>query len=402
MFGLGKHGPDGRYGAIVDIGSGSVGVALVASDPLEKNPEILWSYRERMTVLDSETQTHHSKYIATALLNAMLALGSDGLKVLREHEREAKVNVLQVTISAPWSYTIAKTISHSKDSSFYVTEDLISNLINTAQEEALKMIDENGIIEKLGLETITKATIHTTVNGYITREPFNKKAKSLSISHVSALSQKHVLAALQEAHEKVIPKSKMHRYSFMIVFYYVMRKLAVDTSEVCLVDVTSEATEIAIVRDGILKYVTHAPFGMYTIARDIAALCDIPKEEALSYIRQSVNLKANLSDSKQKELHAIVTTYEEKISDLFKRTGDSLAIPRTIFLHTDVKTEPFFAERIKNAALLATKSDHNVHLVTTKLLLKNEEIDTALLLSSYFFHKMSECKNFKQTQALYL
>ena len=28
MFGLKKHGPDGRYGAIIDIGSGSVGVGI--------------------------------------------------------------------------------------------------------------------------------------------------------------------------------------------------------------------------------------------------------------------------------------------------------------------------------------------------------------------------------------
>ena len=77
----------------------------------------------------------------------------------------------------------------------------------------------------------------------------------------------------------------------MLVFYCVLRQLAPDTTEVCLIDITHEATEIGIVRDGILKYVTHVPFGTFTIARDIASLCKVPNEEALAYLRGNTALE---------------------------------------------------------------------------------------------------------------
>lgn len=115
MLGLGKHGPDGRYGAILDIGSGSVGVAIVASDPLQKNPEIVWSHRERMLLRDTDTIEQSAKHITTALLNTILTLGSEGIRALRQHEKNSSIETMQVTISAPWSYTITKTVSYTHE-----------------------------------------------------------------------------------------------------------------------------------------------------------------------------------------------------------------------------------------------------------------------------------------------
>lgn len=182
----------------------------------------------------------------------------------------------------------------------------------------------------------------------------------------------------------------------MLVFYCVLRELAPDTSEVCLVDVSYEATEIGIVRDGILKYVTHAPLGIYSLSRDIASLCELPKEEALSYIRGNSALEDCLSTPKKAELKEIIRAFEDKMTELFNRTGDTLSIPKPLFVHTDRNAEKFFSKIIKNAAKRATKGEHGIHLVTSKLLGESTLEDTALLLSAHFFHKNHGCEDFKQ------
>lgn len=396
MFGLGKHGPDGRYGAIIDVGSGSVGIAIVASDPTQAHPEIVWHKRERMVLRESDTVDDAAKNITTAVLNAMLALGSEGLKELQAHEKGASIETIQVAISAPWSYTITKTVGYSHKETFTISKQLVKELIDSAQKQALEVIDENDIIKKLGLEVISRATINITANEYQTSKPVGQEVTSVSVTHVSAISQKRLLDALRDGKDKVLPKAAFEKYSFMLVFYCVLRQLAPDTTEVCLVDITNEATEIGIIRDGVLKYTTHAPFGMYAIARDIAALCKIPTEESLAFIRGNNALLETLSPEKVAELDVVVGAYEDKIADLFKRTGDSLSIPRTLFLHTDIRTEQFFSERIKKAGARATRSEHGVHLVTSKLLGESKTTDTALLLSAHFFHKMHACEDFEQ------
>lgn len=391
MFGLGKHGPDGRYGAIIDIGSSSVGVAIIASDPLKTDPEFLWSHREQIVPQSTDSVETAAKNITTALFNVFLTLGSYGVKALQEHEKGARITTLQITISAPWSYTITKTVSCAQDEPFLVTKSLLADLVNTAQKQALEAIDENDFMHKLGLEVIARATINIAANNYNTENPYGQKVTSLAISHTSAISQLHLLEAINEGKDKVLPRTDMHVYSFMLVFYCVLKKMAPDTKEVCLIDVTSEATEIGIIRDGILRYVTHAPFGIHTIARDISTLCNITFEESLSFIRGEIELENTLKPAVLAELEAIVETYEQQMAELFKRTGDQLAIPRPLFIHTDERNEKFFGDHIKKAASIATKADHGVHLVTQKLLNDTGSSDTALLLSAHFFHKMHEC-----------
>lgn len=396
MFGLGKHGPDGRYGAIIDIGSGSVGVAIVVSDPTQKYPEIIWTHRERMIIRQDDSIAETSKYITTTLVNTFLTIGTEGVHALTEHDPKGTIEHIQVGISAPWSYTVTKTVSYQEKQSFKITKKLIDELIQTAQRQAMEILDEQDIVEKLGLQLITRATINLTANNYRINQPFGQEANSVSVSHVSAISSKRLVAAIDESSDKILPKANIERYSFMLIFYCVLRQRAHDTTEVCLVDVTHEATEIGIVRDGILRYVTHVPFGTYSIARDIVKLCGVPTEEALAYIRGNSSLEATLSESKRAELSTLISTYEKHIVDLFKRTGDALTIPRSLFLHTDARTESFFCARIKNAANTATRSEHNIHLVTSKLLEETESTESALLLSAYFFHKLHGCDDFEQ------
>lgn len=347
-----------------------------------------------MILKESDTLETAAKNITTSLLNVFLTLGSEGIKALTEHEKGASLDTLQIAISAPWSYTVTKTVSCIQDEPFTITKDIVDDLIASAKKQALETIDEDDLMHILGLEVITEATINISANNYNTPKPYGAEVTSIQISHTSAISQKHLLDAIREAKEKVLPKTSLEILSFMLIYYSIVKKLAPNTSEICLVDVTSEATEIGIVRDGILRYVTHAPFGINTIARDISALCKIPLKEALGYIRGEINLEKTLKSTVQEELAFILTTYEEKLAELFSRTGDTLAIPRPLFIHTDSRTEKFFSEHLKNAAHFVTKGEHGIHLVTQKLLNDTVIDDTALLLSAHFFHKQDECIRF--------
>lgn len=396
MFGLGKHGPDGRYGVVVDIGSGSVGLAIVASDPLEKSPEIIWTHRERMILKKDSAATDSSKNITTTLVNCMLILGSEGIQSLKQHDSHAKVATMQVAISAPWSYTITKSVSYHKDEPFEITKRLVTELIETAQKQAIDLIDEDDLIKKLGLELITRATIHVSANDYNVGNVYGQTAEKLSVTHVSGISQKKLLDAIKESKEKVLPSVILERYTFMLIFYCVLQKMRPDTTEVCLIDITSEATEIGIVRDGVLRYTTHTPSGIYTLARDIAALCDIPHEEALGFIRGNTTFVETLSEAKKSELQVVIDTFIEEIATLFKRTGDQLAIPRPLFIHTDDRCETFFSDIVKQAAHKATKAEHGIHLITSKLLPDHQLNDTAILLSAHFFHNPENCATFEQ------
>ena len=84
----------------------------------------------------------------------------------------------------------------------------------------------------------------------------------------------------------------------------------------------------------------------------------------------------------------LLDAYEEKVAELFKTTGDTLAIPETLFLHCETDTEAFFVNHLAKAAKKATKMAHKIHPITSLLFEEKKNIDTALLVSAHYFHRM--------------
>ena len=396
MLSLGKHGPDGIYGAVVDVGSGSVGVAIVASEPKQSAPEIIWSHRELTNIKDIESLQAASKDITTAIINAFLELGSKGGKALRKYDPKASITDIQVTISAPWSYTISKTVSFEDKETFKVTTTLFEDLETTAKKEIQAVLDSNEVMKKLGLQVVAESTRNVTANGYLINEPNDQMVTTLSLSHIDAVCEERMITVIEDAKEKVFPRADLRINTFANTFYNTLTHLNPESTEICLVDITAEATELGIVRDSTLQYVTHIPYGTHTLAREISGLCGIPKSEALAYIRNPEStVSIQLPDAKRLEFTAIIKAYEEKLADLFKRTGDSLSIPKTIYLHTDVATESFFKDRITGATQQSTKTSHAIHLITSKLFATAQTSDTAILLSAFVFHKINTDPTFK-------
>jgi hypothetical protein len=375
-----------RCGVVVDIGSGSVGIALVLSREDTNELQVIWSHREYMLIKDVSDQFALLKDINTTLINAFLELGSSGIAALHTYNHKLVIKYMQIALCAPWAFTVTKSIQFEDEHPFEVTQDMLDELLETAKKESRQEEVHGELIEKLGVRIIAEMTVHVELNGYFVQNPLGHTCRSIKLSHITALGQEKLLLTLKELHNKIVPKAEVHQYSFMYIFYQVLRHLHPNTTEVCLLTITNETTEIGLVRDDLLSYSTFAPYGLYTLAREISAACDIPKEEAYGLLKNNSNMSSLYGGKNKEKIEAVFTAYEAQIAQLFSNTGDALTIPRTIFLHTSQNTESFFSKRIKNAAQQATGGTHTIHLFTSELLGDKTMTDTALALSVYFFH----------------
>ncbi|MCA9365777.1 hypothetical protein KC723_02690 [Candidatus Kaiserbacteria bacterium] len=406
-MGLFSKKPKVRNGVVVDIGSGSVLVSIVRSDPNQSAPEIIWSKREFLPLKTSENIDQTANHVTGVFMKTMLYVEGEGRKVLQSVYPNEKLTDLQVAISAPWSYTITKTISYTDKKEFIITDEMINELVETAEEKTTNELHESEITNSLGLTVMNKITTNILANGYPTIKPDNQKATKVALSHISAVAQEILITTINETRNKIIPKVPSQLFSFMLVYFYVVRELYPAYTDYCLVDITNEATEMGVVRDGSLQYCTHIPTGVATLAKAIANKAGIPVEEVMSYFRnqESFLIALDKNSKLNKVYNEIIKKYEEDVMGLFMETGDALSIPKTIFIHTDALTETFFNEHIVKAGHLATKINHNVVNISQKVLtkyysekqietIKKKNIDTALLLSANFFHNHKFGGNF--------
>lgn len=398
-----------RYGVLVDIGSGSVLTAIVASDSTKQYPDIIWSKREYSPLRAASSITDSAKSVMTSLMNALMALDGEGRKVLLEQTGVRKIESVQVTIAAPWSYTATKTISYQNKEDFEVSDTLVDELLRTASQKVQEELLENEKVHSLGLRIIARTTMQLVGNGYPIRLTGKQKAQSLKVVQASAVAQEYLLDAIADAQDKMLSGTKLFQYSFMLPFYFVMNNLEQTSSEYCLVDITYEATELGVVRDGVLSYCTHTSSGAFTLARKITDILGIPLEEAYQLLSADdrETLLAAYTEAKKSAVEQVFIDYQAELTNLFKETGDSLAIPKHIYVHGNLFTEPFFNVQIQAAATAATKMTHATYNVTSELLtkkypkeliskIKSGTEDTALLITAQFFHTAEYQDRFEQ------
>ncbi len=398
-----------RIGLLVEIGSGSVLTAFVNSNPENNHPDIIWSKREHIPLRQSYNFEDLSKSVLTALFNSLLNVDGEGRKRLKEVTDSYNIDTLFVTYSPPFAHTIVKTINYKRDEVFELSKDLLAELLRqaeTALDDEIKLRSANLHNELVG---VSRVTLDLEANGYLIREIDKQNVREVVVSEGSSIVNKKFTEAISDFRQKFQPKSRLEQYSFMLPYYYIARDLDQIENDCCLVNVTFEATELAIVRDGRLRYVTHKGAGLYTLAREISEIVGVPSEEVYGYFAREdfKELMTGYSEEKQTAIDAAFLSYKEKLKDLFTETGDLLTLPKYIYLHGNLYTEKFIAELINQTVSQNTDLKHavinvsklifdNYYTEEEQLAFKKEGLDTGLLISAQFFHNSTYQASFEQ------
>jgi len=157
-----------------------------------------------------------------------------------------------------------------------------------------------------------------------------------------------------------------------------------------------------------MSYCTHTPFGTFSLARELATATGVPLHEAFGYLHTEnpYSFMENLGPKQKEDVRTVFDAFVSRVTDLFHETGDPLAIPRKISLHTDLKSETLFKDLIQKAAKRSLQAEANIipiskeiikrtYAESTKNAPKSMPSDTALLLSAQFFHKQPEYSMFE-------
>jgi len=385
-----SHKSSDRYGLLVDIGSGSVGIAVCHSTD-QKSPHIVWSHREHIPLRNIESISDSSRAIVTSLMHNMMEFEGQGRAALDTYRAGAKITTVQATVAAPWAYTTTRTVKYNQDEPFEVTKHLVQDLAIAAGQQAIEEFGQQHSLESLGISETSRCALDTYANGYRLVEPNKQEANTVSVTQATTLARTEIITALNEMNQKLFGSTTLQITSYMLANYFATRTLIPHVYDVCLVDVTDEATEIGIVRDGSLQYSTHVAFGRASIAREVASATNIPLHEAFSSFPTKEAIAANT------ELQKIFAAYTDRVTELFKETGDRLTIPQNVYLQTDASVEPAFIPLITSAAKAASKSSIQVTSIKDTLLQPKEQncTDVPLVIAASFFHTSGKRSHFE-------
>jgi len=263
---------------LITIRSGSVSFTLVDYHTVEfTKPYILFDKKTAITFaseVDAETFICKTESVVEQELEKFI---TEAARYFIENELgQIDINDVSVIYSAPWYGIITQDIVIQKEQEFELTEKKFNEIV-------IEQVKKNN---KTDYDIIERHITHVILNGYELTNPFGKKAKELTISIYVSYLEKKCKKGMSEIVEKHTGAKEIHFGTQPLVSFLSLRDLLHMHHSYAQVHVTSETTELYIIKQGAVAHIAQIPFGKKWIIDSYVKQTKYSPEVALSKIKQ--------------------------------------------------------------------------------------------------------------------
>ena len=294
--------------AIVDIDSSSVGAALIQIEG-NKPPVLYYSIREFTEV--GQTEDPESAMLRT-LNEVATQLVSKGSPALRQETGSGHIDRILVSIGAPWQKTTVRIEAVAETKPFVFTPALLSEITKKGSEIP------DGFIRS------GESVIATLLNGYDTPKPFGKKVTRADLIILSSLINKKIADSVEKVLRKTYHTHSLILTAFASVAYTAFRDIYPHEKDFLVLEVSGEATDIAIIKRGLLVDVANIPHGVNDLVR--------------------AERSGDQVDQIEKQW---LTTIESTLQE----TAIRHALPRTLFLLADTEAREYLRKLLDSSSM---------------------------------------------------
>ncbi len=345
--------------AIFDIGSGSIGGAMV-SIPLDGKtiPKILKTVKNEIKI--------YEKYNFKKFIDEM----SSALHLTASHLYNKKIGApdeIYCFLSSPWYISETNTIRMAKEKPFIFTKNLANELIQKEISRLIEIYKEKYSTTNGTAEIMEQHTTSVSLNGYIVDEPLGTRCQTLEMNMVISLSPQICLNKIRETLSKTFHHIKVNFSSFTLATFFAIRDKYIDQDSYLLIDISGELTDIGIVTNGILKATLSFPFGKKNFFNYMCTKLEIELRDAKELFK--LYTQNNLSTEFKEKAIPLFKSIERSWGESFDRCLNTLphilVLPSTIFLTADNDIKDWFANVLRDEKYAETKiSASNRRVVT--------------------------------------
>lgn len=344
MFSFFKKRGESELALVVDIGSGSVGAALVLFSGT-RHPAILYTTR---LPLPFQKDVHgarlHSGMLRT-LSGVMLSISAEGFAKGGFSDKRPAIKEAVVALSAPWVSSKAHLLSLSQKEPQTITARvlgaLLAHLPDAAQEHLPKALK---IEEKL---------IKAALNGYPTGNPLGKPATTAEFSLFSSFAPLSLVRGIEETLLHHLHLRRVSFHSFSLMAFAVVRELFPKETDFLFLDISGEQTEFSIVKKQAIVQSATFPFGKNHLLRALHGEVKLPVSGAETFL--TLHNEAKGEGKLHEKVERVLAAVQEEWGKHFIRAltdfSEEIFLPREVFLTVDADAAPVFADALKRCDL---------------------------------------------------
>jgi cell division ATPase FtsA len=327
---------------ILDIGSGTVGAALVSASK-DTPPKILFSTRLPVPVGSSVSSVNRPFSVVTETLESVIKTIS---------EQHTTPHALHIFLSSPWSVFKTDVLKLDYPSPTLITHRTVERLTKEAEKKFAGESHASG-------EIVERRIIQARLNGYETFNPYNKKAKSVEVTFFVSMVASDVSEAIRRCVDRYFHIHHDQISSFSLAAFNAVSRLMTDTRDFVMVDVRGDATDLSLVVDGALTKSVSFAQGKDALIKTVADGLGQSPISALSMLAVALQ-GAGEPTAQEKTIQSAAFFKQNWIQEYSKAMQEisGSASAQGVFLIVDADTEKFF-ENILNE----NSNENNIRLL---------------------------------------
>lgn len=328
-------GKQNKVIAIVDIGSASVGAALVsiAGSETRIKPEVLFYEQEQTPVENEPSFDRFSAEISKALRAVLTRLLKAG---------KGSPDEYVVFLASSFVVSQTKVVSYQEDKPRPFTRKMLEGMTRQGADDFYV----RNVQSTRDFCVIENRLMQITLDGYEIAEPYGNAARQIKIAQFLSGSPASIVNKLSDDIIAVGHRDNIQFHSYAFAAWSALRNNAISGKDFLAIDVSGELTDIIVSSDGILMENISFPYGLNKIVRDLAA--------AQGTVAAEVNSQLNLlaagklaPEAKQKmeqALRAVREKWMTGIKDSLTLALDNSMLPVNITLTGDTPLNQMFID----------------------------------------------------------
>lgn len=380
-----------KLAIVFDVGSASVGVAVVLFAPASK-PKIIFTAREQMVFQENLKFDRFVSSMLDALAKAARTLEHFTLPPNRGQ-------AFSVFFASPWYASQTRVSKRTFTEPTVITDEILRDIqkkeVQDFQDIEVPKLGKNTII----LET---ETMQVKLNGYDTVEPKGKTASLVQTATYVSIVPENIVRATAKKISGLFHNKNIFFHSFPFASFVVVRDMLSDQKNFFFIDISGEVTDVSLIRDNVLQETRTFPLGKNSLLRKIGSDLGASYEEALSYFTMA---EGNAIHQEQRERVGKITSesrkewlagFQNALEELSQ--GDTF-MPHDVFFAADADVSRWFMANIQDhesPKIILPEKTFTVHALDPALLASfceassGVERDPFLMTEAIFLSKLIE------------
>jgi predicted RNA methylase len=315
-----------RGAVLIDIGSSSVGGAFMYEKQGEP-PVLCYTIRQDVERRDDE---EIGEATTRTLSNVCDMLVSEGAACLYREAGNAHIDMVLASVSAPWQETKVSTVSIHEEVPFVFSRALMQKAVSATPPSVDRVVSDTSVIA-------------TALNGYITEQPWGKRAERADLTVLTSTLDKAIMRGITTTLRKAFHAHRIEITAFAPVAYAVLSNLYPLQKEFVLIDVSGTATDALLVKNGIIAGVHSIPSGVHDLL--------VAARGAAKNTGNSIVIDPARNAGFGPKVAEAESVWLSGIKKMLTEFASEHPLPRSVFLLADEGTRDFLKRLLDTSTL---------------------------------------------------